>query len=1080
MNTSLAHRLGTALVPALVVSCALVAHAATTESVSRSLPTISQYSENQIQHGRPVTGFARAAADSFNLYGGVRSDGTNDRRPEGQFQNIDLAPMWQDWFGADRTENPVFWHVDSFNAANLDVAPGNRAMWSGVPAGEPGYVNAPGYGNNWNDIITWTGETNPFQNTTVQLTFDFNHDTEAGYDYFIVEYDSAGSWIEWTAIDGTNKEADGTFLTAATFDEQVQYTPLMYAGDLNTEIRLRMRVVSDGAWSDEDGLFQGKGAVQMDNIRVRFNGVLTPGPGGDGVATFEDLGGNDDTEGWDPVPSEFAGDFAKVLKNLKDIDPCRDNLGPQLGFVDNGLPPSNSTQSTGGSTSANWQYGVLGNWVVNYTGGLSLGLISLNNEVWSPVIAWDDTTSVEDDGLVGGAFMRFTVWQHLPLFNGMFWIWSVRSSEAGDWTPWLNRNFVYYGDGGGVYNNTQFDVTDLLLPNRDGVQIALGVIDLAATFGFPGNDATPSPSFDNVSFWRYDSGGPAFATRNIDLFQDGFPNSGAADPLDPATLSVRMDMARDISTGAFNTPGDSIIVDVAATVPGSELAALPTMHWILDANPAFDGVRSLPGGASAAGTSSRGWNKWSGTVLGDSSRTASGAPVAGRFFMDLPNDGAGIAAYHGSEPAMFFPGDRIRYFISAEDTEGQISTLPPDTTGFHGGGTFPRLFTIRALPSIVDDGQGGFTQPNILVVNDFGHRGGENEWLGAFTLNGLAEDIDYDVFTVRGPSSLVSNGIGSSGAHGANAGQLSEYETMIYFAGNLSVGLLSDGTALGANDKGNDIDLLNQWHAQAGNRYAVYFGDYIATGLIESGGDGSAYLSSVLGVDYNDDSVRDEIGGQAAPIVIPVQPQFTTEFVAYGGCLAINEFDSINPLAGALAGHAFTDPDGLTPYGPVASVWHGRTEIVEAQSYDRVDVTFAYGFSFVYDPIASRTPVGVQARVLLLRELLQAFGEPIDPPTLTGAPGLRRLEVARNVPNPFNPSTRIAFVAPSSGPLSVRIFNLRGEVVRVLRDGPVAAGPGSVTWNGDDDQGHGVASGIYFYEVRGFGERVTGKMALVK
>ena len=429
---------------------------------------------------------------------------------------------------------------------------------------------------------------------------------------------------------------------------------------------------------------------------------------------------------------------------------------------------------------------------------------------------------------------------------------------------------------------------------------------------------------------------------------------------------------------------------------------------------------------------------------------------------------------------MFFPGDRIRYFISAEDTEGQISTLPPDTTGFHGGGTFPRLFTIRALPSIVDDGQGGFTQPNILVVNDFGHRGGENEWLGAFTLNGLAEDIDYDVFTVRGPSSLVSNGIGSSGAHGANAGQLSEYETMIYFAGNLSVGLLSDGTALGANDKGNDIDLLNQWHAQAGNRYAVYFGDYIATGLIESGGDGSAYLSSVLGVDYNDDSVRDEIGGQAAPIVIPVQPQFTTEFVAYGGCLAINEFDSINPLAGALAGHAFTDPDGLTPYGPVASVWHGRTEIVEAQSYDRVDVTFAYGFSFVYDPIASRTPVGVQARVLLLRELLQAFGEPIDPPTLTGAPGLRRLEVARNVPNPFNPSTRIAFVAPSSGPLSVRIFNLRGEVVRVLRDGPVAAGPGSVTWNGDDDQGHGVASGIYFYEVRGFGERVTGKMALVK
>ena len=61
----------------------------------------------------------------------------------------------------------------------------------------------------------------------------------------------------------------------------------------------------------------------------------------------------------------------------------------------------------------------------------------------------------------GGAFIRFTVWQHLPLQNGLFWIWSVRSAEAGEWTPWANRNFVYYGDGGGVYNNTQFDVTDL-------------------------------------------------------------------------------------------------------------------------------------------------------------------------------------------------------------------------------------------------------------------------------------------------------------------------------------------------------------------------------------------------------------------------------------------------------------------------------------------------------------------------------------------------------------------------------------------------------------------------------------------
>ena len=122
--------------------------------------------------------------------------------------------------------------------------------------------------------------------------------------------------------------------------------------------------------------------------------------------------------------------------------------------------------------------------------------------------------------------MRFGVWQHLPLENGLFWIWSVRSQDEFGWTPWQNRNFVYYGDGGGTYTNVQTDVTDLLSPVRTHVQMSLGAIDLAATFAFPGNDATPSPTFDNVSFWRYNLGGPAFSTRNIDLFQDSFPNGG--------------------------------------------------------------------------------------------------------------------------------------------------------------------------------------------------------------------------------------------------------------------------------------------------------------------------------------------------------------------------------------------------------------------------------------------------------------------------------------------------------------------------------------------------------------------------
>ena len=62
-------------------------------SIPTETPAIARYSETQLQHGGAVRGLARTAADSFNIYGGRRSDGSNDRRPEGQFQNVDLRPL---------------------------------------------------------------------------------------------------------------------------------------------------------------------------------------------------------------------------------------------------------------------------------------------------------------------------------------------------------------------------------------------------------------------------------------------------------------------------------------------------------------------------------------------------------------------------------------------------------------------------------------------------------------------------------------------------------------------------------------------------------------------------------------------------------------------------------------------------------------------------------------------------------------------------------------------------------------------------------------------------------------------------
>ncbi|MBW6513480.1 MAG: choice-of-anchor J domain-containing protein [Candidatus Syntrophosphaera sp.] len=87
---------------------------------------------------------------------------------------------------------------------------------------------------------------------------------------------------------------------------------------------------------------------------------------------------------------------------------------------------------------------------------------------------------------------------------------------------------------------------------------------------------------------------------------------------------------------------------------------------------------------------------------------------------------------------------------------------------------------------------------------------------------------------------------------------------------------------------------------------------------------------------------------------------------------------------------------------------------------------------------------------------------------------------ANNYPNPFNPETTIAFSVPSSGPANLKIYNLKGQLVRTLVDDIREAGQYSVVWNGKDDNHSNVSSGLYFYRLTSDGKTVTRKMLLAK
>ncbi len=86
----------------------------------------------------------------------------------------------------------------------------------------------------------------------------------------------------------------------------------------------------------------------------------------------------------------------------------------------------------------------------------------------------------------------------------------------------------------------------------------------------------------------------------------------------------------------------------------------------------------------------------------------------------------------------------------------------------------------------------------------------------------------------------------------------------------------------------------------------------------------------------------------------------------------------------------------------------------------------------------------------------------------------------QNYPNPFNPETSIAFDLPSSGAVKLIIYNALGYQVRLLHAGIAAAGRHVLTWNGRDNSGEQVASGVYIYRLQAGGKIFTKKMILMQ
>ncbi|MBN2170509.1 MAG: VCBS repeat-containing protein [Candidatus Krumholzibacteriota bacterium] len=110
------------------------------------------------------------------------------------------------------------------------------------------------------------------------------------------------------------------------------------------------------------------------------------------------------------------------------------------------------------------------------------------------------------------------------------------------------------------------------------------------------------------------------------------------------------------------------------------------------------------------------------------------------------------------------------------------------------------------------------------------------------------------------------------------------------------------------------------------------------------------------------------------------------------------------------------------------------------------------------------------------RLVVEQPGTPAGP-----APAPARLVLPPNHPNPFNPRTRLSLELPAAARVDLVVFDLAGRRVRMLlADTALPAGPHEITWDGNDDQGHTLPSGIYLVRMEAADETATRKITLLK
>lgn len=421
-------------------------------------------------------------------------------------------------------------------------------------------------------------------------------------------------------------------------------------------------------------------------------------------------------------------------------------------------------------------------------------------------------------------------------------------------------------------------------------------------------------------------------------------------------------------------------------------------------------------------------------------------------------------------PPLAFPANtNLEYYFGVTDSTDATAYLPA------GAITDGQYLSASILPlkTATNPSLSCFDSlATVLFINNYAGREPNNLWAEALK----AQGYKFDTWDVNAPTSGFGNTPGGTNAAGpydwppTPVANLMQYSTIIWHAGSLTAFTLSQ----------RDQALLQSWIQQTGKSRNLWIaGDNVAYDLVVNGQEYNSFLGFTAGMKYLRDMWENAPQDTLHPVVQGFAGSTTAGrfFHVNDDCPILDKTDlvatSSQGAANGKAGLALKYPNNF------GAATRYATKYVTFGS-DSARVFFqAFNYSNIEE---GGERLNLAKNVMTNYFAVPNCYSPTDVATdpSAGAPPIRNA-LSQNAPNPFNPSTVIRYSVAQTGPVTIRIFNAGGALVRTLVDAPHAPGEYTVRWDGNDGSGRRLSSGVYFYRIdSGGGFHDSKKLILLK